>query len=159
MIGPYTVGDAAVARPHPIASGRADPLRSADAIRGMTDEQPLRGLSDGIGRLERDLERLDRKVDAFLTQHQAKHDMEQQALQSHLLNSAKATEQAQGLNDRVRAQDGSMLAIGKRLETLELERAQVIGAWRLMKFVLGASLLSLLVNIVALAGIVSGAIP
>jgi hypothetical protein len=125
----------------------------------MTDDyQPLRSLSDGIGRLERDLERLDRKVDGFLTQHQAKHDIEQQALQTHLLNSAKASEQAQGLNDRVRVQDGTLMAIDKRLETLELERAQVIGAWRLMKFVLGASLLSLLVNIVALAGVLSGAI-
>ena len=34
----------------------------------------------------------------------------------------------------------------------------MIGAWRLMKFVLGASLLSLLVNIVALAGVISGAV-
>jgi hypothetical protein len=124
----------------------------------VDEHLPLRGLSDGIGRLERDLERLDRKVDTFLTQHQAKHDMEQQAFGAHLLSSAKASEQTQGLSDRVKAQDGLMLAIDKRLETLELERAQVIGAWRLMRFVLGASLLSLLVNIVALAGVVSGAI-
>ena len=122
------------------------------------DQQPLRTVSDGIGRLERDLERLDRKVDVFLTQHQAKHDLEQQAFQSHLLASVKSSEQAQGLSDRVGLQERTVSAIDQRLETLELERAQVLGAWRLMKFVLGASLLSLLVNIVALAGVISGAV-
>ncbi len=122
------------------------------------DQQPLRTVSDGIGRLERDLERLDRKVDVFLTQHQAKHDLEQQAFQAHLLASVKSSEQAQGLSDRVGLQERTVSAIDQRLETLELERAQVLGAWRLMKFVLGASLLSLLVNIVALAGVISGAV-
>lgn len=77
----------------------------------MDDHQPLRSVSDGIGRLERDLERLDRKIDAFLTQHQVKHDMEQQAIQAHLLNSARMGEQAQGLVDRVKVQDGTMMAI------------------------------------------------
>jgi hypothetical protein len=124
----------------------------------MTDDQPLRSVSDGIGRLERDLERLDRKVDVFLTQHQAKHDLEQQTFQSHLLASVKSSEQAQGLVDRVGLQERTVSALDQRLETLELERAQVLGAWRLMKFVLGASLLSLLVNIVALAGVISGAV-
>ena len=105
----------------------------------MTDDhQPLRSVSDGIGRLERDLE--------------------QQALQAHLLASVKTSEQAQGLSDRVTVGERTVSAIDQRLETLELERAQVIGAWRLMRFVLGASLLSLLVNIVALAGVISGAI-
>jgi hypothetical protein len=124
----------------------------------MIDDHPLRSVSDGIGRLERDLERLDHRVDAFLTQHGVKHDLEQQAIQSHLLASARMGEQAQGLVDRVKVQERTVTAIDARLETLELERAQVIGAWRLMKFVLGASLLSLLVNIVALAGVISGAV-
>ena len=50
---------------------------------------PLRSVSDGIGRLERDLERLDHRVDTFLTQHGVKHDLEQQAFQAHLLASVK----------------------------------------------------------------------
>jgi hypothetical protein len=107
------------------------------------DESDGREVRSSLARIERDVDRLDRKLDSFLTQHAGKHDTEQQAFHTHLLT-------AEQINARGISTEKLALELDARLVIIENWRQGMLGALSLMRLALGASILSAILAIVTL---------
>jgi hypothetical protein len=108
-----------------------------------------REVRSSLARIERDVDRLDRKVDSFLTQHAAKHDTEQQAFNAHLLAAGESM--SRGVRN-----ESQLAAIEVRLEVIENWRAELRGAMNLMRLALGTSVLSAIIAILTLVRMLLG---
>lgn len=97
-----------------------------------------------LGRIERDIEHLDRKFDAFISQHQIKHDTDQSNYNSHLITSATTAASASRAETAVNLLD-------TKVDTIEIWRHELLGAMRLVKLAFGTSILSALATIVGMA--------
>ncbi len=97
----------------------------------------------GVARIERDVDRLDRKFDSFLTQHQGKHDVEQAAAAAHLLVASESMQRSQ-------RHDAQLPEFDRRLELVETWRHELLGAMGLMKLAFGTSIVSSILAIASL---------
>ena len=112
-------------------------------------QSDLQLLKAGMGRIERDVDRLDRKLDAFLTAHAAKHDAESASMNLHL------REAGESMNRSMR-HDGEILNVDKRVEAIETWRHELLGAMGLIKITFGASIISSIIAIASLLALVGG---
>lgn len=132
---------------------RASPARNGStrlvASSGDGDDRGIQAISSGVGRLERDIDRLDRKLDSFLTQHQTKHDAEQTSYTTHLLAAAESM-------SRSSRHEGLLTTLDARLEAIETWRHELLGAMRLVKLAMGTSVISALAAIITLVGLITG---
>ena len=115
----------------------------------MTDTTLNNGTADlkllkaGVDRIEKDVERLDRKFDTYLTQHQATHAADQTQMNQHLLLSAES------MNRSLRHEQ-DIPGIEHRIEIIETWRHELLGAMSLVKIAFGTSIISSIVAIVSL---------
>lgn len=109
----------------------------------------LQLLKAGVTRIERDMERLDRKFDSFLTQHAAKHDAEQASYNSHILSASESM-------SRSARHDAEIPQLDKRLETIEVWRHELLGAMGLMRLTFGTSIVASIIAIVSLVALLAG---
>lgn len=109
----------------------------------------LQLLKASTTRIERDMDRLDRKLDSFLQQHQVKHDAEQSAANAQLLSTSDIM--GRGLRH-----EGELLAMDHRLETLETWRHELLGAMSLMRLTFGASILASVIGVISLVALLGG---
>jgi hypothetical protein len=110
---------------------------------GDVDETDGREVRSSLARIERDVDRLDRKLDSFLTQHSAKHDTEQAGFNAHLLAASESM-------SRSLRNEAAVSQLDTRLSTVEDWRQAMLGAMSLMRLALGTSVLSAIVAIVTL---------
>ena len=115
----------------------------------LENDADLQLLKAGVGRIERDVDRLDRKLDSFLTQHQQKHDQEQAATSAHLLQASESM----GRSNR---HEAILPDLDRRLETIETWRHELLGAMSLMKLAFGTSIVSSIVAVVSLVILLTG---
>lgn len=109
----------------------------------------LQLLKASTARIEKDVDRLDRKLDAFLTQHQQKHDADQATYNAHVMVSGASME-------RSLRHENELPALEKRLESIETWRHELLGAMGLMRLTFGTSVLASIVAIASLVILVSG---
>jgi hypothetical protein len=105
-----------------------------------------REVRSSLARIERDVDRLDRKVDSFLTQHAAKHDTEQQSFNAHLLAAGESM-------SRSARNESQISSLDTRVESVESWRSELRGAMNLMRLALGTSILSAIVTVFGLIGV------
>lgn len=110
-----------------------------------------RDVSDGYARLEREMRegnaRLEGKIDAYMLQHEAKHQSEQKVMADHLLNSAIMGERAQVMVHDVEAME-------RELTGLRDWRSEMRGMANLVKFAVGTSIIGAIVSLLTLVNIV-----
>jgi hypothetical protein len=114
-----------------------------------TTEADLQLLKASNARIERDVDRLDRKFDTFLTAHQQTHQVEQSAFNAHLLTSADSM-------SRSSRHDIEIPAIDKRVEAIETWWHEFRGAMGFMRLTFGTSILASIIAIITLGVLVSG---
>lgn len=104
------------------------------------DEDGVRG---SLGRIERDIEHLDRKFDSFIQQHTSKHDTDQSNYNQHLIAASQDSARA------VRAEAG-VAVLDAKVDTIEVWRHELLGAMRLVRIAFGTSILSAVATVVGM---------
>lgn len=103
-----------------------------------------------LGRIERDVDRVERKLDSFLQAHASKHDTEQNAFNAHLLAASESMQ-------RSLRNEAAMVEVDTRLQSVEDWRRELMGAMGLMRLALGTSVLAAVVAVVTLLRFWGGA--
>jgi hypothetical protein len=116
-------------------------------VAGASGRVTYKDVTDAMARVERELRdgqaRLEGKLDAYIVAHQSNHTNEQKAFQDHLVNSAIMGERAQTFSHQVDVMQSDV-------SDLKEWRAEVRGMTNLVRFTVGASLISAIVSIVTL---------
>jgi len=113
---------------------------------GEAADADLQLLKAGVQRIERDVDRLDRRLDTYLQQHQARHDADAGAMTSHVMSANESM--ARSLRH-----DGEIVAMDKRLDVVETWRAELLGAMGLMRLAFGTSIISGIVTVAAVVAL------
>lgn len=112
-------------------------------------------MSDMMGRLERDLNagqsRVEGKLDAFIISHHQQHSVEVAKLNDHLLSSAIMGEKSRIIDARSQRNE-------QEIDSLREWRAEVRGITTLVKFAIGTSLIGAIVSILTLVNLIQAGI-
>ena len=123
-----------------------DDVDERDQLAQSADLQLLKA---STARIEKDVDRLDRKLDTFLTQHAQKHDADQATYNAHVMNATESM-------TRSLRHEAEIPALEKRMEAIETWRHELLGAMGLMRLTFGTSVLASMVAIASLVILISG---